>query len=264
VLTKENLVQDLKNLGVKSGDHLYIHTALKSIGDIDGGAETLIDALLTAVGEQGTIAVPTHTCSFEDAPFGTTPYDKTKTDGILGVFPNILWKHPQAKRSGHGSHSTAAIGKLAEYLTENHDPTHALGENSPLYRLYKSGGKILLLGVGMNRVTILHMAESMAKVPYVKLPYNASWGFDVLVNSGEAETERHVQVEFPGCSEMFPIFDDILGNKISRAKVGQAPAALMDAQELVDTAVAELKKDNSLLLCSDENCCCCAPRKQYF
>jgi len=258
-----NLTNDLQNMGLQKGDTVYIHTSLKSMGVIDGGASTFIDSILAAVGEEGTFAVPTHTLSFEKANFGTTPYEKSSTSckAFVGVFPEIVFNHPKAKRSGHGSHSSAAIGARAEYLTSDHDPTHAMGKSSPLYKLYESNGKILLVGTGFNRCTIIHMAESMAKVPYVKLQYDASWGDIVIVKNNDGSLQAYKQIEFPGCSEKFKILEAKLNDKIKRAFVGEAPAILINARELVDTAVEMLKARNDIFLCDDKNCCCCPPRR---
>ncbi|MBQ1607625.1 MAG: AAC(3) family N-acetyltransferase, partial [Lachnospiraceae bacterium] len=58
-VTKTDIVTDLKKLGLKQGDTVMVHTALKSIGYVCGGAQTVIEALIEVVGEDGTIMMPT-------------------------------------------------------------------------------------------------------------------------------------------------------------------------------------------------------------
>jgi len=248
------------NLGLQPGDLVYVHTSLKSIGPINGGANTLIEAFLSVLGPNGTIAVPTHTLSYEHSGYDS-PYNKTATSCLpaVGTFPDIFWRYPGAKRSGHGSHSSAAIGALCDYLTDNHDPRNALGYNSPLRRVYEKNGKILLLGVGQNRNTTVHLAESMARMPYVKLPYALEWGNCVIVEDG-GNIDRFEQIEYPGCSSEFNIVNDLMGDHIKSGRIGSADSALMDAKKLVDTVIAALDANHGLLLCHDTHCCCC-PRK---
>ena len=123
--TIDHLIEDLQKVGLCPGDTVYVHTSLKRIGWIEGGANALIDAFVKVLGVHGTLAVPTHTLSFVD--LGVPPYDPAQTPTYLGALPNAVRSHPSAHRSGHASHSSAAIGEHAAYLTENHDPRHALG-----------------------------------------------------------------------------------------------------------------------------------------
>ena len=264
IVTLKRLTQDLQSLGVQKGDLLYIHSSLKSVGWLENGPETLIHALLTVLGEEGTFAVPTHTLSFPGR--GVPPYDPETTPGVLGAFPEAVRLYPGAKRSRHASHSTAALGRLAEFLTQSHDPCHALGEDSPLYRVFRSGGRILLLGVDHTVNTMLHLAESLAEMPYVRLPYDCSWGPDTWEKLPDGDILYHTQREFPGCSEGFgcmePIFDQ--NGILQRGQVGNAEAQLLEAGPMVELTVAALRKKPRLFLCGEEDCPCCPARKKYL
>ena len=258
--TQEKLQQDLQRLGLVEGDTVYIHTSLRAVGKIEGGAVVLIEALRQVVGKTGTLAVPTHTLSF--VGLNKAPYDKAATPTVLGAFPEIFRNHPDALRSGHGSHSSAAMGFQARYLTENHNPTDALGESSPLYKLWQLGGKILLLGVTHTTNTSIHLAESVAKVPYLVHHYDASWGKDVHVLENGV-VDIHTQVEFPGCSNTFDQIQPLLEqqNKINANTVGNATAYLMNARDLIATAVSLLKTNPAALLCDKPNCPACPARR---
>ncbi|HML48457.1 MAG TPA: AAC(3) family N-acetyltransferase [Clostridia bacterium] len=257
----EALVRDLRSLGIRAGDSVYAHTSMKRIGWIEGGAQTLLTALLTCLGPEGTLAVPTHTVSFDRK----APYDPKMTPTGLGTFPNAVWRDPRALRSGHASHSCAAIGAKAAWLTERHDPRHALGYDSPLHRLYREGGRVLLLGVTYRACTALHLAESLAAMPYVKLPYDASWGPEVFDLRPDGSVAAYAQSEFPGCSSAFDrIAPHLPGHAVRLGRVGGADAILADIRPLVETATAILHAKPDFFLCASEGCPCCPARHRLL
>ena len=258
-ITKERLINDLQNIGVKKGDIIYVHSSLKSIGWLENGPDTLTEAFLSVLGDEGTLAVPTHTLSFVD--IGAPPYEPDKTPSLLGTYPNAVWQHPLAKRSGHASHSSAAIGSKAAYLTENHDPTNALGYDSPIYRMVRSGGKILLIGVTHINNTTVHLAESLA-APYCGINYDQSWGEYLHTKLPDGTVVKHKQSEFPGCSGGFNIIDEVLANKnlIKYGKIGNSDSRLVDANGMIETVTAIIRAQYDILLCKNPNCSSCPPR----
>lgn len=262
IMTEERLAGDLRALGVHPGDTLYPHTSIKAIGWMEEGAHTLIRALQAAVGSEGTIAAPTHTLCFT----GLTdqPYRAWETPSLLGAFSDTLWRMPGAVRSGHGSHSSAALGKRAAWLTQGHDPYNALGEQSPVHRVYALGGKVLLIGVTHRADTMLHLAERLAGLPYVKLHYDETWGYDVAVACPDGRVERFTQAEIPGCSNGFDRIGPLLeqAGLVRRGYIGAAPSQLIDAASMVDFAVDLLRRDPTFLLCASEQCPCCPKRRQ--
>ena len=255
------LVDDLISLGVQKGDTLYVHSSLKKIGWLENGPQTLLDALLEAVGPQGTIAVPTHSLCYVN--IGVAPFQVESSSSYLGTFPEFVRKHPLSLRSAHPSHSSAAIGKNAKFLTENHDLSNALGYHSPLHRIYRTRGKVLLLGVDHGSNTMLHLAESLAKTGYETLPYNAAWGPEVQYVAADGSVKRVRQTEFPGCSGHFTAMEGIFQYlDIARyGRVGNAVSQLLDAKPMVDVTVKVLKKRPDFLLCYRASCSCCQSRR---
>lgn len=182
ILTKQDLIKQLGGCVVSSGQTLIVHTSLRSLGYVVGGAETLIRALLTLIGEQGTLMMPAQTWKNLDPLTGVhwdaeeawwpiireewPAYDKEVTPAIgMGVVAEMLRTWPGARRSDHPARSFAAVGKHAEYLTGNHDLSEIFGPGSPLDKLYKLDGYILLIGVGHDKNTSLHLAETRADFP---------------------------------------------------------------------------------------------------
>jgi aminoglycoside 3-N-acetyltransferase len=77
----------------------------------------------------------------------------------MGVVAELLRTWPGAKRSEHPQLSFAAVGDRAEELTARHRLSPAFGDDTPMGRLVTAGGRVLLLGVGYDRASVLHVAE---------------------------------------------------------------------------------------------------------
>lgn len=173
--TRASLALDLKTF-INPGDTILLHTSLRSLGFVVGGAETVIEALLDVLTPSGTLVVPTHTgdnsdpsnWQFPPVPESwwqeirdTTPaYDpRTSRTRGMGVLPELLRTWPGALRSAHPQTSFAAIGENAEFITSGHALDCMMGEQSPLAKLEELGAKVVLLGVGFDVCTTLHLAE---------------------------------------------------------------------------------------------------------
>ena len=263
-ITFDTLVSDLRGIGLRESDIVYVHSSMKKVGWIEGGIVTLVEAFLHVLGSEGTLAVPTHTYSFtgKDEP----PFDRENSICQTGAFCEAVRKYPGAKRSGNASHSSAAVGKLAEYITSNHDPANAVGYESPLYRIYVSGGKVLLLGVSQVSNTMIHLAEFLSGVPYTDLHYDSSWNnstHEILADGTIVET---VQTKFCGCSGKFKIMDEILSaaGAMTRGMIGDADSRLIDAKYMVDAATELIKKTPEIFFCDNARCPCCPPRRAYM
>jgi len=159
-LTKRQIVEDLRKLGVKQGDSLMVHSALSALGLVRGGADTVIDALLEAVGSEGNVAMPLMT--------GNGVFKIEESPSNVGVVTEVFRQRKETVRSLHPSHSVGIQGKDAQWLVKDHvkQPT-AYGKGTPYHKLVELGGKVLLLGVDQDRNTTLHTIESLAGVPYL-------------------------------------------------------------------------------------------------
>lgn len=164
VVTRADLVRDLRNNGVNPGDLLFVHSSLKSLGFVEGGPDTVISALLEAVGDEGTVMLPTYympgggilsTCQIPDYEF-----DPRIHGSNMGALPEAFLKFPNVHRSIHPTHSVSAIGKYAKYLTESHHlAASVFGEGSPWERCWQLNGKVFGLGISMGPVTFYHLLE---------------------------------------------------------------------------------------------------------
>ncbi|MEU6842812.1 AAC(3) family N-acetyltransferase [Streptomyces sp. NPDC046716] len=176
LVTRASLATDLRALGVEPGETLLVHTSLSSLGWVNGGAVAVVQALLDALGPDGTLAVPTQTGDLSDPEgWGDPPiprewwetvratmpgYDPAITPSRgVGVLPETVRTWPGALRSAHPHTSFAALGPRAARIVDGHAPDCRLGERSPLARLEELGARVLLLGAGYDACTSFHLAE---------------------------------------------------------------------------------------------------------
>jgi aminoglycoside 3-N-acetyltransferase len=248
MITKEEMVYSLRLMDIKEGDIVLVHSSLSSIGYVDGGAEAVIDALLEAVGSEGTIIMSTLTGWFE-------PFDSKASPSAVGKISEKFRQREAARRSLHPVHSVAAIGKHAEYITSGHESCETgCGEGSPYYKLLELGGKVMLLGVDMDRNTIMHSLEEAVNAIYLRT-------LDIPAPTYmENYRERMFTLrKFPPGHRDFigitPLLREM--DAIIEGKLGEAIVKVMEVRQLFDIGLAALEKDPMLFICHNKNCNSC-------
>lgn len=181
-VTRHNLLADLVALGIEPGSTVMVHTALSRLGWVVGGEISVIDALSDAVGAGGTLVMPAQSWQLCDpavladpaVPVGWYPtiraalpaYEPARTPTrTMGAVAELFRTLPGARRSAHPQRSIAAIGPLSHRITAVHDVDSPSGERSPIRALYDIGASVLLLGVGFDKCTALHLAEERTDYP---------------------------------------------------------------------------------------------------
>lgn len=161
--TKEKLIENLSALGIDRKGTLLVHSSMKSIGEVDGGADTVLDALCEYMGE-GLLVLPTHTWSYinsENPKF----YVKDSTV-CVGILPELFRKREGVLRSLHPTHSVAACGKDAEEIIKDNELWDTpCARQSPWGKLLDRKAQIMLLGVDLRRNTFMHGVEEWTGVP---------------------------------------------------------------------------------------------------
>jgi len=247
-ITKTSLVKDLEKLNLE-GEIVIVHSALSKLGWVCGGAVALIEALQEVITEKGTLVMPAHSGDYSEPKYWGNPpvpeawyqtiraempayrAEVTPTRG-LGLTPEIFRKFPGVVRSNHPCLSFAAWGKKAKYITADHKLDYALGDNSPLARIYERKGKVLLIGVGHDSNTSLHLAEYRAEHDLrIKI-----FGSSILKNGKNVWTQ-YQDIEFN--DDLFPAIGKEYESKYeySRAEIGLTEAKLFKQKEIVDFAV---------------------------
>ena len=256
-ITKDHLVTDLRNLGVRPGDLLHLKISLKSIGFVVGGARTIVDALMEAVGSEGTIIIDSFVTVF---PLPLSEKDAQVISdrwmpSYAGAVANAMIKYPNAFRSLHPVQKFTAIGARAEELTQNHTPDSYAYE--PLRVMCEIGGRNLkigrdekVVGVGTTHVAIgyhlgYHQKRSRAGINYrnengdiVTFERNWSGGCGV------------------GFNNFIPLYRDA-GAILSEGKIGNADSKITDMKQTLEIEIEKLSQDPAFFLCSNPLCESC-------
>jgi len=151
-------------MGIKEGDILFVHSSLKSLGFVEGGAKTVINALLDTIGQEGTLVIPTyplHNTMYELCNMKNYVFDFKNTPTGLGAIPAEFLKYKDIYRSIHPTHSISAMGRYAKDITESHHLGSTYGENSPWAKLIEMNGKFLGIGISLGPTTQYHYVEEV-------------------------------------------------------------------------------------------------------
>lgn len=160
---KQQLQDQLESMGLKGDETILIHSSMKSIGEVDGGADTVLDAWMEYF-KDGLLLLPTHTWKTVNAD--NPVYNPQTTPSCVGLLTNMFMKRDGVIRSLHPTHSMAGYGKnAAEYLAGEEYNNTPCTPGGCYDRLKDAGGKVLLVGVGHERNTYIHSVEEVLNVP---------------------------------------------------------------------------------------------------
>jgi aminoglycoside 3-N-acetyltransferase len=259
-VTVDTLREDFRALGVEPGSVLLVHSSLSSLGWVNGGPVAVILALEEILGQEGTLVMPSHSSGLSDPKDWCNPpvpedwkdtirqtmpvYEKDLTPcRSMGMIPETFRKQTGVRRSDHPQVSFSAWGKQAEFITREHQLDFALGDSSPLGRMYELGAWILLLGVKHDSNTSLHLAEFRAVYPGKK---EIKQGVPSLENGKRIwreiiDVEDHVD-DFKKIGHAYRKS----GGELRSGKVGGAKSTLIPQRDLVDFAVAWMETHRDL------------------
>ncbi len=244
----EEIVKSLKFLGLKNGDIVLVHSSLSSFGYVEGGAKTVIEALIESVGNEGTVLVPTLTGTSKDGPDNPPIFDVRNTPCWTGRIPSEFMKDPKAKRSLHPTHSVSSIGPLTDFLITGHENSITpCGKASPYYRLAEKGGYILLIGVNQESNTTLHTVEEIAEVPYhmQKLPSHCT-----IIDYNNNKFTKDLYLHDWGTPRNFQIIDEDLERLgiMRMGKCGNSTLRLIKSMEMIEYVLKKLRDDPKYLV----------------
>lgn len=250
--TESSLRQDLTTIGVRNAMTLMVHSSLSSIGWVVGGPPTVVRALLHVLGDRSTLVMPAATPHCADPATWTAPrvpevwldevqqhlpiFDPQTTPTAMGAIPETFRRWPDTLRSRHPLESVCARGVTASAVTAEHPLAFSEGRGGPFGKLYDLDSWVLLLGVGFNRCTALHFAESLLdkrRVTTVRFP---------AVDNG-----RRVWMEVPNVANDNDTYFPLIGQKYVSAgrarhgRIGDAHSVLFPMCDLVDFAVVHFE-----------------------
>jgi aminoglycoside N3'-acetyltransferase len=236
VTLAESLAEQLVALGISGDGVLVVHTAFSSFGGRAGAPADLIAALRLAVGARGTLVMPSMSDDDEQV------FDPRRTPCIgMGIVADTFWRMPGVIRSD-SPHAFAAVGPHAEEITAPHPVDVPHGPDSPIGRAHDLDAEILLLGVGHDANTTVHLAETLAGVRYKVAKYAT------VMRGGKPV--RHHYAEIDHCCENFALLDSWLEGRghQQRGFIADATARLMSARDVVATALDHLRENETVFL----------------
>lgn len=226
----------LRAVGVKPGAVLVVHCALSKVAPIEDGPRGLIAALQAAVGSAGTLVMPSMTDD-DTAPFdpATTPCPG------MGVVADTFRQLPDVVRSD-SPHAFAARGPAAPVIAAPHPVDVPHGPDSPVGRVHELDGQVLLLGIGHDANTTVHLAENIAGVRYRRRTRAT-----VLHDGQPVQLELD---EIDHCCERFRLVDEWLDEASlqRRGTVGHGDARLAGSRDIVRVVVDRLRHDETVFL----------------
>ncbi len=246
VVTGEMLAADLKSIGLRPGQVVLVHGSLSALGTVPGGEQTAVLAIRAVVGSDGTIVVPAqswHLCdprylgiepadSWDQVRAALPAYDPAWTPTrAMGLIAEAIRTKPGAVRSGHPHRSFAAWGPVAARIVDRHDLDDPVGEGSPLAALYEMDAVILLLGVGFDKCTALHLAEARSGLAISRVDNGAP-----MLVDGE---RRWVEFSEPAVDDsdflrIGAAFAAAHPDQVEAGSVGNAQSRLLSLRALVD------------------------------
>ncbi|BAQ09285.1 aminoglycoside n3-acetyltransferase [Bacillus sp. OxB-1] len=244
--SKETLKNNLREMGIQSGDAIMVHSSLKSIGWVAGGAQAVVEALMETVTSEGTIVMPAQSTDNSDPSYWMMPavpedwhepirqtmpaYDPHLTHlREMGKIADCFHRHPETIRSPHPAHSFMAWGKHAEEWMETHPLDDSFGKGSPLGKIIETDVKILLIGVGYDSCTALHLSEYLAHRPPMISQGSA------IMQDGERvwATYEMVDVDSGVFPELGAAFETANPGIVHNKKLGQANCKIIPMQPLI-------------------------------
>ena len=272
---KQQLKDQLESMGLKGDETILIHSSMKAIGAVDGGADTVLDAWMEYF-KDGLLLLPTHTWKTVNAD--NPVYNPYTTPSCVGLLTNMFMKRDGVIRSLHPTHSMSGYGKnAAEYLAGEEYNNTPCTPGGCYDRLKEVGGKVLLVGVGLERNTYIHSVEEVLNVPnrlsdmpmelVIELqeesnnsgklpPYNRDDGWKKHTDNKlyrKVYVRKHYNAKQPHISEDFVKLNQIFldSGVVRKVKFGDADSLLCDAKGMFNIVRQVIAPDPECIVTKD-------------
>jgi len=257
MVTIQDIGEATREFGLQ-GHALCVHVSLRSFGRVEGGAPAVVDGLLA---EGGTVMVAAFSWTFAVPPTDPRPARNAwdyeayggPTEGIgrvytpdtveiderdMGAVAAEVIARPERLRGNHPLCSFAALGPLANEMIAEQAP---LRVSAPLEALAEADGFVMLMGVGLENMTLLHVAEQLA-------------GRNLFRRWANGPDGQAMQVEVGGCSHGFAGFEPILSPLTKERRVGESLWRILPAKAALAVAAAAIRGNPMITHCRDPQC----------
>ena len=252
MLSYRDIVKSFQKLGLNMERRVMLHASLPAIGEVKGGAETVVGSLIASC---GAVITPTFTLrSMVSPPHG--PEDNAMVygekieggaapeifhkdmpvDEKMGIIAETLRQHPAAERSSHPLLSFAGVNAGEALALQSLDDPWG-----PVKWMADEDGDVLLIGVDHTRNVSLHYAEFL-----VNRKQFIRWA---LIQAKIVEIPH-----WPGCSDGFQAITSHINGFVRQEQIGNAIAELIPLRDLINTATGWMREDPQAMLCNSEDC----------
>lgn len=237
MLTREELKQGLLDIGVSEGMILEVHSSLSSFGHVEGGADTVIQTLKEIVTENGSIFMPALCLSPEQ--------ELSERDKKMGITVKIKVLEPDCERSAMGVIADTFRKMSDTYTGDGVFRISGWGKHGKeavsggLDYVLKHGGKALLLGVDIYKLTAMHYVENLLPddIKNISAPSEA-------VNRIYPPDQWFVEMKHPPVKAWYTI-QQIAYEKglIKDGYIGKCKVMFFDVWDIVSIYEEKLKSD---------------------
>lgn len=237
---QERIAEEAAALGVRRGGVLLVHSSLRSLGHVPGGAETVVRGLLDAVGPDGTLLMPA--LSYATVHARQPVFDMRRTPSCVGAITEWFRTRAGAMRSVHPTHSVCGVGPLADaVLGRHHLDETPCGANSPFRAVRDRGGQILFLGCGLRPNTSMHGVEELVEPPYL---FGCEVTYRMAMRNGVETRLTCRRHGFDGWAQRYERIGAWMGEPdLKVGKVLEATVHLLDARAFWTCAERALRRD---------------------
>jgi aminoglycoside 3-N-acetyltransferase len=266
-ISKVEMSDGLRRLGVRSGDIVFVHSSMSRLGSVVGGAEAVIGALLDVIGSTGTLVMPAFS-----QPYGSMIstlerndiFDPATTPCTLGLIPETFRHYDGVLRSVHPTSSVCAYGEKAELITHGaREAGSDFGIGTPLHKVMEYGGKILGLGVSLGPVSFYHVIEDVMGADF-PIGVKSERIFEArVIEAGVMHTmmvrpldplASRTRIDQPKSEWIRDVFTETLIDRgaLSIGYVGEARSWLASAKEILEAQQDLLKRNVTIYTTESE------------
>ncbi|MEG0691692.1 MAG: AAC(3) family N-acetyltransferase [Oscillospiraceae bacterium] len=241
--TKSELMNDMQKLGLVASDTILVHSSLKSVGEVENGADGVLDAFCEYL-SSGLLVMPGHTWSYINAE--NPMFDLLESPTCVGVLTELFRKRKDVYRSLHPTHSLLAYGHGAkQFVIGQEQFATPCAPDSCYGMLEKMDGKVVLVGVDFSRCTLVHCVEEVAKI--TGRLTDTQEQLSIKKEDGEiiaVPSYRHQNANSSYYVKLQPVLED--RNVLIKGKLGDADVLVCKMKDLFRICLELLKKNPRL------------------
>jgi aminoglycoside 3-N-acetyltransferase len=245
LISFDKLVSEFRRIGLSNGDVLLVHSSFKSFGGVEGGPQTVIDALMNVLGSEGTLIIPRF--NFDFSTYGTT-WDVRSTPSHMGIISEFVRKDPRSKKVFHPIYPFSIIGKYADELIK-HRYKGGYSKDSIFHQLLVYDAKIIQIDKVYKSTTLIHHAEEILKVDYKY--YKNFTGYVIDENGKKYEDTFNLYVRKINegyVTDVLPIGKILEDDGVMKIdKIADATIWYMKARDVYDCTVKAIQKNPHVL-----------------